>query len=180
MKQRKLLDIWLHYWGTSLHKLWVVWYLSKVMVALFWRGLTHDISKYRLDEAKGFFEVISRLRDIEYGSAEYKDCLGEVKGSISLHYERSKHHPEHWPCGHADMNLVDIVEMYCDWAAAVHRHKMANLHKSIMINKNRFNLSIDLMEILLNQAGDEYEAKTVLLKRNKQSKIRPNVPPGEA
>lgn len=51
-----------------------------------------------------------------------------------------------------DMNLLDIVEMLCDWKAASERHNDGNIRKSIEINANRFGLSPQLVKILENTA----------------------------
>lgn len=58
-----------------------------------------------------------------------------------------------------DMNLVDIVEMLCDWKAASLRHHDGNLLKSIEFNAKRFNYDDQLKHILLNTAKlfDELE-----------------------
>ncbi len=51
-----------------------------------------------------------------------------------------------------DMNLLDILEMLCDWKAASERHNDGNIRKSIEINANRFGLSPQLVRILENTA----------------------------
>jgi hypothetical protein len=48
------------------------------------------------------------------------------------------------------MTLVDIVEMFCDWKAAVRRHKDGDLETSINVNKDRFNISEQLTNVLRN------------------------------
>jgi hypothetical protein len=48
------------------------------------------------------------------------------------------------------MNLIDILEMLCDWKAASMRHKTGDIRKSIEINKKRFGISEDIEQILLN------------------------------
>jgi len=50
------------------------------------------------------------------------------------------------------MNLVDFVEMFLDWRAATERHEDGNIFKSIEINKDRFEISEQLCEILRNTA----------------------------
>lgn len=50
------------------------------------------------------------------------------------------------------MNLMDVVEMFCDWKAATMRHNNGNLRKSIEHNANRFGLSPQLVKILENTA----------------------------
>ena len=48
------------------------------------------------------------------------------------------------------MNLVDLIEMICDWTAATLRHDTGDIVKSIEINQKRFNYSDELKEIFLN------------------------------
>jgi hypothetical protein len=50
------------------------------------------------------------------------------------------------------MNLIDLVEMLCDWKAASERHNDGNIKKSIEINTARFGLSWQLAKILENTA----------------------------
>lgn len=48
------------------------------------------------------------------------------------------------------MNLIDLLEMFCDWKAASERHNDGNLRKSIEINATRFGMSPDLVSIFEN------------------------------
>lgn len=48
------------------------------------------------------------------------------------------------------MNLLDLVEMFCDWKASSERHNDGNLLKSIDINATRFNLNPQLVKIFKN------------------------------
>ena len=48
------------------------------------------------------------------------------------------------------MNLVDLLEMACDWKAASERHNDGNLRKSIEINGKRFEMSAQLIKIFEN------------------------------
>jgi len=50
------------------------------------------------------------------------------------------------------MNLIDLVEMLCDWSASCARYKDGNILTSISINTERFNISPDLASILRNTA----------------------------
>lgn len=52
--------------------------------------------------------------------------------------------------GIAGMTLIDLVEMFCDWAAAVQRHADGDLARSIEINRERFGISDQLAQILEN------------------------------
>lgn len=50
----------------------------------------------------------------------------------------------------SQMNLFDIVEMFCDWYAATMRHNDGDIMKSISINQKRFKYSDDLKAIMEN------------------------------
>lgn len=52
------------------------------------------------------------------------------------------------------MNLLDIVEMLCDWKAASERHQTGNFEKSLEINAARFNLQRQLVVIFENTGID--------------------------
>jgi len=48
------------------------------------------------------------------------------------------------------MDLIDIIEMFCDWVASVERTKNGNIYESIKNNQKRFNYSDDLKTIFEN------------------------------
>ena len=50
------------------------------------------------------------------------------------------------------MNLIDLLEMICDWKASSERHADGDIFKSIEINQKRFGYSDDLKNILMNTA----------------------------
>lgn len=50
------------------------------------------------------------------------------------------------------MDLLDLVEMFCDWKAASERHNDGNILTSITKNADRFGLSPQLVRILENTA----------------------------
>jgi len=52
----------------------------------------------------------------------------------------------------SSMNLVDVVEMFCDWFASSQRHADGNILKSIEHNKDRFGMNEQLSTILENTA----------------------------
>ena len=55
------------------------------------------------------------------------------------------------PNGIRGMDLLDIVEMICDWKASSVKHK-GDIYNSIKIGKERFNYSSDLEQIFNNTA----------------------------
>lgn len=116
------------------------------------RALLHDASKLRDPEKQAFDLYTPVLRNLTYGSADYKACLDAMRPALEHHYENNLHHPEHYAGGINDMDLVDLVEMFCDWTAATQRHDDGNLLKSLEVNRARFGLSDQLYQILLNTA----------------------------
>lgn len=116
------------------------------------RGLHHDKTKLQSPEIDAFVEMQRRTHDVAYGSEEYNKALEDLKPALEHHYAKNRHHPEHYPDGIKGMNLVDIVEMLCDWKASTARYKAGNLLTSIDINVKRFNISEDLAAILRNTA----------------------------
>lgn len=96
------------------------WMIEEVR-SLLCRADQHDLSKFSPQEI-GPLADMQRLIDTEgqapYGSAEYKrrtDLLGPM---TAHHYAHNSHHPEHFADGVAGMDILDIVEMLCDWKAA--------------------------------------------------------------
>ena len=81
--------------------------------------------------------------------------------AILMDFNRLKRtfHPEHFPNGILDMNLIDIVEMLCDWKAASERQEDGNLLKSIEQNAERFGYDDQLKQIFINTAKlfDEHD-----------------------
>lgn len=135
-------NIFIHLWGTAKHKFWVAYYIIEFILDLLARAFLHDLSKYSKQERTHFFKIIHRLKSLTYGSDEYQECLDTPKPALD-------HHPEHYD-DVSDFNLADLVEMFCDWRAAVRRHNDGDIHRSIEINKDRFGLDEQLCCILRN------------------------------
>ncbi|MEK5178238.1 DUF5662 family protein [Paenibacillus odorifer] len=143
------------------------------------RALVHDKSKLESPEIEIFTEYTPKLKDSTYGSDEYKGFLQGMGEALKHHYAANSHHPEHFKkyvCNgcfkeykampnHCDvcmysqfqeesditqMNLLDIIEMFCDWRAATMRHTDGDIMKSIDLNQKRFRYSDDLAAIFRN------------------------------
>lgn len=127
-------------------------YLRIMTDRLTTRGIMHDKTKLESPEVELFTEYTPRLAETQYGSDEYKECLASLKPALDHHYANSRHHPEHFSKGINDMNLVDIVEMLCDWKAASERQQDGNLLKSIEQNAQRFGYDDQLKQIFINTA----------------------------
>jgi hypothetical protein len=154
--------------------------LAQVRDDLKHRATVHDASKLCEPEKSFFDEFTPKLRGTTYESDEYKSFLVAMKPALDHHYAHNRHHPEHFGylecngcfkrfpkdhdgccdvCGYGQfqfrpdilaMNLVDLIEMLCDWKAATGRHADGDIRKSIEINQKRFGYSYELKRFLLN------------------------------
>jgi hypothetical protein len=124
------------------------------------RGQMHDRSKLFSPEKEVFDEMTPRLKSLEYGSEEYKASLKAMKQALDHHYANNRHHVEFHSNGIEDMNLIDVVEMLCDWKAASERHETGNIMESIRINTERFGLEPQVVLLLENTIRDlEWEER---------------------
>lgn len=147
---------------TRKHQQLVSRYISAFASALLKRGVEHDASKLEDPERETFARVTSSLFGLTYGSEEYKAQLKELGPALDHHYTHNKHHPEYNDLnGHSfetlndpirSMDLIDIVEMICDWIAATARHADGCIGKSITHNTDRFKLDGQLEQLLRNTA----------------------------
>jgi hypothetical protein len=120
------------------------------------REQDHDRSKLEEPERSGFQAMTAdaRLKELTYGSDEYRAVLREHKPTIQHHYQENDHHPEHHEFGIRSMSLVSILEMLCDWKASTARMKDGDLYRSIEINAERFGYGPELTQILMNTARE--------------------------
>lgn len=114
------------------------------------RAALHDKSKLENPEKAAFDVLTPRLRDLQYGSDEYRASLREMKPALDHHYAHNSHHPEHYQNGVDGMSLFDVIEMLCDWKAASERHATGSIRQSLVHNAERFNISAQLAHILVN------------------------------
>jgi hypothetical protein len=122
------------------------------------RAVLHDASKWSPDEWPAFEDATPKLAGLTYGSDEYKAALASIRPAIVEHYRRNSHHPEHYTGlgpendGINGMNLLDLIEMLCDWKAAGERHDNGSMVRSIEINRDRFKIGPQLEKVLVNTA----------------------------
>lgn len=127
--------------------------LHMVAAELMRRADTHDQSKLERPEVQMFTEFTSKLATCTYGSPEYEAFRKAMGPALAHHYANNDHHPEHFKSGVDDMNLVQLIEMFCDWKASSTRHNDGNIRKSIEHNANRFLICPQLVRILENTAA---------------------------
>lgn len=127
-------------------------FLTRISGELMERGFTHDLSKLEEPELSMFAEWGPRLANLEYGTPEYKEAIARMGEGLKNHHQGNRHHPEFYQNGVDGMNLVDLIEMVCDWAAAGHRTKNGSFAQSLEVNRERFGLNPQLVSILRNSA----------------------------
>lgn len=111
----------------------------------------HDLDKLQEPIATIYSEIIPRYTNLVYGTEEFESYL-ETLNKATNHYNKNEHHPEHFKNGINGMNLLNIIEMFCDWYSASIRDG-GNIYKSISVNKKRFDISNQLEDIFLNTAN---------------------------
>jgi len=141
---------------TSKHIRNVQYFLQLILEELLKRFREHDKTKLE-DPEKEVMDVFTpKLKGLTYMSDEYKKCLEEMKktGFLEHHYAKNRHHPEYFGAqGINGMNLMDLVEMICDWKAASMRHADGDPMESLKENIKRFNIDPQLAQILKNTLG---------------------------
>lgn len=110
----------------------------------------HDKVKLYSPEKEYFEKYTPILKKLTYGSKEYKENIKAMKPAIDHHYEKCRHHPEHFKEGIVNMDLIDLTEMLMDWWTASERHENGDIFESIELNQKRFNYSDDLKRIMIN------------------------------
>ena len=155
---------------TRKHQQAVARYLTRFARVLLKRAEEHDTSKLEEPERSIFIEYTPKLKKVTYGSNDYTAFLKEMKVALNHHYAHNKHHPEYNDINGFSfqtlndpiraMDLIDIVEMLCDWMAACERHADGDIGKSISHNEKRFGINEQLSQLfrntisLLEEAGD--------------------------
>lgn len=124
--------------------------LTIIIAELLERLKAHDDSKFSDIELETYTRVTPRLKNLEYGSQEYKDNIADLGAAVQHHYQNNRHHPEYCGGDYKNMDLVDLVEMLMDWLAATKRHTTGNIYKSIKVNQERFGYGDDLAQIFNN------------------------------
>lgn len=131
------------------HKRRVAGYMQAVANELFRRAAVHDNSKFDPEEFEAYERAFPELQKYAYGSEEFKAALQTIEPAIQHHYSVNDHHPEYFENGISDMDLIQVVEMVCDWLAASERSK-TDFARGLEINKSRFGISDQLFEIIKN------------------------------
>lgn len=113
------------------------------------RAEVHDFSKLAEEELPGYAWATKKLKDLPYGSPERTEVMDGFKESVVIHYKNNDHHPEHFENGVNDMNLIQILEMVCDWKSAA-ECRGGDIEKTAIQNKDRFKIDDQLWAVIMN------------------------------
>lgn len=108
----------------------------------------------------GIDKMAEELRERGYKRARASAiwrCIHEPRGAKHLDLEFTATRFETWMNSPVnDMNLIDLLEMLCDWKSATlnHPEQMGNLKKSIEWATAKYKISPELAAILYNTARD--------------------------
>ena|SRR6266568_2956420 len=129
------------------HKAWVAESMQVAATDLFHRAAIHDNSKFETEEYELYDQVFPDLQKYAYGSAELKAVYVQLGPALAHHLKVNRHHPEYHENGINGMNLLDVLEMVCDWLAASKRSQ-TGIARGLEINKERYGISDQLLEII--------------------------------
>lgn len=131
------------------HKQWVAENMQHAANDLFRRAAVHDNSKFEPEEFELYNKLFPELQKHAYGSPELKAVYQQLGPALDHHLQVNRHHPEYHENGINGMNLLDVLEMVCDWMAASKRSQ-TGIDKGLEINKERYGISDQLFEIIKN------------------------------
>lgn len=125
--------------------------LLTVQAELIKRAIRHDYTKLLPPEKPVFDIHTPNLKSSTYGQRDYSSFLKTLAPALKHHYACHRHHPEYHRDGVADMTLIDLIEMICDWKAASERHDNGSLAASLLVGRKRFKLDkVTVLMILEN------------------------------
>ncbi len=129
------------------HKRRVGLYLQKVANALFGRAIVHDNSKFSPEEYEPYDKAFPEFKKHAFGSEGMKAVYESISPALDHHFDLNRHHPEYFKSGIDGMNLIDVIEMVCDWLAASSRSKV-DIHTGLLVNKEKFGIDDQLFGII--------------------------------
>lgn len=124
------------------HKSYVMFFLFKIMWALFKRGLKHDLSKFSREEFEYVYILSTKGVGVKFGSKEYYDLVDCVLPAKEAHARRNQHHAEYYGNCIDKMSVLDKIEMMADWLAAS-RRSGSKIMNSLEINTAKYKISKD-------------------------------------
>lgn len=116
------------------------------------RAIVHDDSKFGPDEFPIYASAIEEFEKHPFGTPGYQKAKDSIGIAVEHHHKCNPHHPEYYPDGIDGMDLVDLIEMVCDWKAANQNHKdnPGTMEQSLKYAIAKHNISPQLVKIIQN------------------------------
>lgn len=144
---------------TRKHQQCVASLLIKISQMLMQRAIEHDRSKFSKEEKELYQKYTPFFKGTKYGSKEYREIVEKMKPAVNHHYLVNKHHPEFNDINGfsfqslndpiKSMDLIDIIEMLCDWLAAGKRSGQLDFEK----NMKKYFIDGQFAQLLRNTSG---------------------------
>lgn len=137
--------------ATQEHIAQVVVFIERMREVLEQRKGQHDVSKMQEPELSAYAVTVPKLAGLDYGTPEHRAVLRQMKPAIKHHYAANRHHPEFHDDGVDGMNLIDVLEMICDWkAAAIRSGSPEKFRENVEKSIERFNISPQMGSVIRN------------------------------
>lgn len=137
------------------HKRAVQRWMQRFGIILLRRGEDHDNSKLEEPEFSGWCKMDEEPR-YPYGSYEYKDKVKRFNPLFIEHWRKNRHHPEYFNYNFNDMDLIDIIEMMCDWLGYRDNITYTEASQLVSTQCDRYGFSDELKELILNTLKNHF------------------------
>lgn len=136
------------------HKESIAKYLAKFCAEISFRSSIHDDSKFRKDEFEVYSDNVEEFNKYSWDSPEERRLREKLTPAGVIHRKRNRHHPEYFENGIDGMNLIDLLEMLCDWRSAAERGPGDSIRKNLPTLQEKYNISPQLLKLLENTLKD--------------------------
>lgn len=124
-------------------------WINRFTGILFNRGKVHDKSKLNEPEFSMWKKMDEEPR-YKYGTKEYNEKINRYKEVFNLHYQQNRHHPEHWSSFYSEMDLIDVIEMLCDWLGYKDDITIKEAEELVNIQCKRYGFNSTFQNLLYN------------------------------
>lgn len=135
------------------HRYYIRRLMTKVIDELTYRMESHDLSKLTPEE-KPFFEIASQEGNKINDPKERAALIEKIKPGLLHHYRHNSHHPEHYEDLVKGMNLLDLIEMLCDWLAVNYKYQDSHPIDHIEHAQRKLGFSDEVKRVLVNTLMD--------------------------
>ena len=132
------------------HRAEVAMYIERVCGILKERATVHDLTKLSDPEFSIFVSTRERFKKVNYGTKEYEALTEEAKEAVDHHYRHNRHHTAYHKNGINDMNLIDLIEMVCDWLSAQNRSPDKTIWDTLDYAQRKYKIDKQLLSIMAN------------------------------